>query len=274
MVINQFNGRGDDISLSTIVKFIDTNKNIIFFSILFVIILGVSYLFIYPKKYEATINIQVAKVANSEIETPQMLLEKLKIPSYYSNATLQICRVEDEREPRMALIEKLKPSLNKTTPIIVISYREKAVDTSKKCLESVLSDIRANQADIIQPVIEVRKNELAKNKLKLEELEQNLKQIFSLKNMNFNFTDEKFSASSLLFSTLLSKEGEAKDLRTAIRNLEIALSEPQTKQSDMITPIYSSGLAVEPRPLLVMIISIFLCCFVAITYLILRQIIF
>ena len=36
--------------------------------------------------------------------------------------------------------------------------------------------------------------------------------------MNFNFTDEKFSATSLLFSTLLSKEGEAKDLRTAIFN--------------------------------------------------------
>jgi uncharacterized protein involved in exopolysaccharide biosynthesis len=236
----------DEISLLYIVDFFRESWKQILVSGIVGGTLGVGYALISPSIYQATANITVAKVAGSDVETPSVLVEKLKMPMYYTQSTFTACNVMDRSEPGDAIAKGLKPTLLKNAQMISITYKEKSTEDAKKCLEGVLSDIRTNQNILAKPILENKNNQLTNLKQKLESAEKFLK-ILRTKNPNFDFSDSKFSASLLLLATTLNKENEVNDLRTQISDLEIALAEPQTKEAFLTTPIYAPSARVEPK---------------------------
>jgi hypothetical protein len=215
-------------------------------------LLGLGYGLIAPAKYQATANIQVAKVAGTDVEVPAMLIEKLKMPMYYSEKTYTACNVMDKLEPGEEIAKRLKPALAKSAPIITISYREESREDAQKCLESVLDDVSSNQSLLAKPIFESKTNQLLNLKLKLESAEKIVK-ILPKNNAGFDFSDSKFSASTLLLATTLSKESEIKDLRTEINDLERALLEPQTKGAFLTTPIYAPKQKVSPKRTMILV---------------------
>lgn len=260
----------DELSIAEIVDFFrESWKQIVLGGVVGGVI-GVSVALLSPSIYQATAYIQVAKVANADVEAPNILLEKLKMSMYYSQKTFSECNVENTIEPGKAIANGLKPTLSKNAPIISISYKDKNIDDAKKCLESVLNDIRTNQNEIAKPILEQRKNQLSNLKQKLESAEQ-ITKLLSSKKPNFDFSDSKFSASTLLLATTLSKENEVKDLRTQINDLEIALAEPQTKETYLTTPISAPNIRVEPKRSLIALGSIVGGVFLAIGFLIVRR---
>ena len=196
-------------------------------------LLGLGYGLIASAKYQATANIQVAKVAGVDVEAPAVSVEKLKMPMNYSQKTYAACNLIDKFESGEVIAKTLKPTLIKNVPIITISYIEESSEDAKKCLVSVLDDIRANQKLEAKPIFEGKKNQLVYLKLKLESAEKIIK-ILPKKSAEFDFSDSKFSAATLLLATTLSKENEMKDLQTQINDLEIALLEPQTKEAFLL----------------------------------------
>lgn len=260
----------DDLSLLEIYDFFKENIKTIFLGGVVGGLIGVAVALLLPSKYQATAYIQVAKVANADVEAPNILLEKLKMSMYYSAKTFTECNVENTTEPGKAIAKELKPTLAKGAPIISVSYKDKNIDDAKKCLESVLYDIRTNQNEIAKPIFEQKKNQLSNLKQKLESAEQ-ITKLLSSKKPNFDFSDSKFSASTLLLATTLSKENEVKDLRTQINDLEIALAEPQTKETYLTTPINAPNIRVEPKRSLIALGLIIGGVFLAIGFLILRR---
>ncbi len=242
----------DEISLKDIIDFLAESWKIIVLGGVAGGLLGLGYGLITPAKYQATANIQVAKVAGTDVEAPALLVEKLKMPMYYSQKTYVACNVMDKLEPGEVIAKTLKPTLTKTAPIITISYREESREDAQKCLESVLDDVRSNQSLLAKPIFESKTNQLLNLKLKLESAEKIVK-ILPKNNAGFDFSDSKFSASTLLLATTLSKENEIKDLRTAINDLEIALVEPQTKGAFLTTPIYAPQQKVSPKLTMILI---------------------
>lgn len=260
----------DELSIAEIVDFFrESWKQIVLGGVVGGAI-GVSVALLSPSIYQATAYIQVAKVANADVEAPNILLEKLKMSMYYSQKTFTECNVENTIEPGKAIVNGLKPTLSIGAPIIRISYKDKNIDDAKKCLESVLNDIRTNQNEIAKPILEQRKNQLSNLNQKLESAEQ-ITKLLSSKKPNFDFSDSKFSASTLLLATTLSKENEIKDLRTQINDLEIALTEPQTKETYLTTPINAPNIRVEPKRSLIALGSIVGGVFLAIGFLIVRR---
>lgn len=246
----------DEISLKDIIDFlIDSWKKILLSGVLGGL-LGLGYVVITPAKYQATANIQVAKVAGSEVEAPAMLVEKLKMPLYYSEKTYVACNVLDKIEPGELIAKTLKPSLVKNVPIITISYKEKSTEGAKNCLAGVLEDIRVNQGLLAKPIFQIKINQLVNLKLKLESAEKIMK-VLPSKNATFDFSDSRFSASALLLATTLSKENEIKDLRTQINDLEIAMTDPQTKEAYLTTPIHAPNKKVSPKISIVLVASFF-----------------
>jgi uncharacterized protein involved in exopolysaccharide biosynthesis len=231
--------------------------------------LGMGYIFIAPLKYQAIANIQVSKVAGTDVEPPNVLVEKLKMPMYYTQNTFLACNVIELEAPGEAIAKELKPTLSKNAPIISIAYKGKSIESSKNCLESVLNNIRVNQNEISKPMLESRINQLNNLKQKLESAE-NISKILSAKNTSFNFSDSKFSASTLLLATILNKENEVKDLRTQINEMEILLSEPQTKGAFLTTAVYAPITPVNKRELIVLLGGIG-GAFSALCYLIVRK---
>ena len=260
----------DDLSLLEIYDFFKENLKTILLGGIVGGLIGAGFALFLPSKYQATAYIQVAKVANADVEAPNILLEKLKMSMYYSPKTFSECNVEDRVDPGKAIASGLKPTLAKGAPIISVSYKDKNIDDAKKCLESVLNDIRINQNEIAKPIYEQKRNQLLNLKQKLESAEQ-ITKILSSKKPNFDFSDSKFSASTLLLATSLSKENEVKDLRTQINDLEIALAEPQTKEAYLTTPINAPNVHVEPKRSLIALGSVIGGVFLAIGFLMIRR---
>ena len=242
----------DEISLKDIIDFLaESWKTIVLVGVVGGL-LGLGYGLIAPAKYQATANIQVAKVAGVDVEAPAVLVEKLKMPMYYSEKTYTACNVMDKLEPGEEIAKILKPVLAKTAPIITISYREESREDAQKCLESVLDDVSSNQSLLAKPIFESKTNQLLNLKLKLESAE-NIVKILPKNNAGFDFSDSKFSASTLLLATTLSKESEIKDLRAEINDLERALLEPQTKGAFLTTPIYAPKQKVSPKRTMILV---------------------
>lgn len=236
----------DEISLKDIIDFlVESWKSILVTGVLGV--LGaITYITVTPNMYQATANMQVAKVAGGDVEAPAILIEKLKMPMYYSQKTYMACNVMDEIQPGEEIAKSLKPTLSKTAPIITISYKEESPEAAQQCLESVIEDIRANQKLLAKPILDTKAYQLVNLKQKLEAAEKIIK-ILPSKNLNFDFNDSKFSGSTLLLATTLNKENEIKDLRTQINDLEILLSEPQTRETFLAAPIYAPQQKVSPK---------------------------
>ena len=236
----------DEVSLKDIIDFLSESWKSILSTSALGVLGAVAYITFTPNMYQATANIQVAKVAGTDVESPAILAEKLKMPTYYSQKTYSACNVMDDILPGEEIAKSLKPTLSKTAPIITVSYKEESPEIAQKCLESVLEDVRVNQKLLAKPIFDTKSYQLINLKQKLEAAEKTLKMLPS-KNSNFDFTDSKFSASTLLLATTLNKENEIKDLRAQVNDLEISLTEPQTRETFLAAPIYAPKQKVSPK---------------------------
>jgi LPS O-antigen subunit length determinant protein (WzzB/FepE family) len=260
----------EEISLLEIVDFFKDGWKVILLGGIVTGSLGLAYALITPSIYQATASIQVAKVAGADVESPSLLVEKLKIPTYFTQNIFQACEATEKSDPGEFIARSIKPTLSKTAPIVSISFRSNSADDAKKCLESILEEISNDQNTLSKPIIETKNNQLINLRLKLESAESATKLLLS-KNQNFNFSDTKFSASTLLLATTLNKENEVKDLRTQINDLDLLLSKPQTKAASLIKPIYAPSLKVEPKRSLIILLSIIVGGVLAIVYLLGRR---
>ncbi len=259
----------DGISLADIVDFAQKSWKTVALWSAIGLIGGAGYAFVATPKYLATANIQTAKVAGTDVEAPALLVEKLKLSTYYSKATFDACGLSDLAEPGVAIATALKPTLMKTAPIISISYKAKSEEAAIGCIDAVMADTRANQALIAKPTIEQKNIQLATLKQNLDGAEQ-MANLMPAKKQNFDFNDPKFSGASLLLATSLAKADEVKNLKAKISDLEIQLQEPQTKETYFTTPVYASPKPVEPKKLIVILGGLFGGAVLSVVYLLAR----
>jgi len=265
MINNHSEIVNNDISLQDIVTiFLKSWKKILIGGIAGGI-LGGSYSLFIPPVYQATANIQVGKVANIDIEAPSVVVEKMKMPTYYSMNTFVSCNLNNSAEPGRILINKLNPTLSKSTPIISINYKDKSADQAKKCLESVLADIRKNQDEKASQLIENKKNLLANLNKELKAMNQFVTSI-GLDSSNSNSTP-----SSSFFNNLITTRNTILLLQKDIGSLEIELKEPQTKSTHLTTPIHAPNLRVEPNRTSIVLSSIIAGCLLVLFFLLGRK---
>jgi LPS O-antigen subunit length determinant protein (WzzB/FepE family) len=234
----------DEISFKDIIDFLVESWKTIVLTGLLGIAGSVTYLLVTPNQYQAVANIQVAKVAGSDVESPALLIEKLKIPTFYSQKTHLACIATETVDPGATIAKNLKPTLAKTAPIISITYKATRSEDARSCLEAVLDDIRTSQNLLSKPILTIKAIQLLTLKQKLESSEKFVKK---LPNSNFDFSDSKFSSSSLLLVTTIMKENEVKDLRVQISDTEMSLVDPQTKEAFLTAPIYAPEQKVSPK---------------------------
>jgi uncharacterized protein involved in exopolysaccharide biosynthesis len=245
----------DEISLLDIIQFFIENKLSIAISTFACGALGLGYGLITPPQYEASMSIQMATVANTPVEAPAVLLEKMKLPTYFSVGTLKACDLMEAANPGSDLSKQLKPLVNKNAPFITATFRASSTDEAKTCLQAVLADIRSQQKILAEPIIEQKQSHLSNLKERLSTAEQVAK-FLSAQKQDFQFKDDKFSANALILATRLTKDTEIKDLRNQIVDLELALSEPQTRETYLAAPMFSSPHKVAPSRSLILAIAL------------------
>ena len=264
----------DEISLADIFSFFAEQWKFILGLALFGAALGTGYSLLSKPRYQASGQIQVGKVANVEVETPAMLMAKLAMPSYFSNETLKVCEVINNVDPADVLLKKVSAALNKTAPIITITLKATDPVLAKECVQSLFKDIRTNESENTAAILNVKKNQLQGLRQKLEVAEgiaASFMKIYPGKAPQFNFDDEKFSAAGLLFATASSKQYEVKDLRNQINELEFLLQAPQTKEAELVVPIYVATTPVGPSAPIIAILGALVAGILAVIYLVGRN---
>ena len=251
----------DEISLIDFVLFIQSSINNIIISIFSCLAIGISYYFYVPSIYEATVNIQMAQVAGSSVESPTVLLEKIKLPLYFSPNVWQACDTVEDKNPSSKVAEKIKPNLNKSAPFIAFTFQAKTTQEAKACLNAVIADIKIKQEEIAKPILEQKKTQLKQLEEKLKLAEEIYKLLSPVK-LTGSFPDTQFASRALVLGTTLSNAKEIKDLRNTINDIEMTLLEPQTKATFSPVPIYAPEFAVNKRPVFTLGICLMLGIFI------------
>ncbi len=236
----------NEISLKDIIDFLVESWKKILLSGVAGGLLGLGYVVKVPAKYQATANIQPAKVAGIDVETAAVLIEKLKMPMFYSQKTYAACGVIESLTPGEVIVSSLKPTLAKNAPIITISYLGVSPEVAKNCLESVIDDIRVDQNLLTKSILQGKANQLVNLKQNLESAENTVKML-NKKNVSIDFSDSKSSAFTPLLAAILNKENEIKELRNQINDLDVQLLEPQTREVFLTAPIYAPQQKVSPK---------------------------
>lgn len=242
----------DEVSLSDVVKFLNESKNAIAASIGSCMVIAIALFFLMPAQYEATATIQMALVANQSIEAPPVLLEKIKLPSYFSQETREKC---EANQTTQTLNREIHPTLSKSAPFISFAFQADSIQKAKDCISLVINDVRLRQSELFEPLLAEKQTHLAMLEAKLA-LKEDVEKLFLTGTLGLNFKDEKFSAASLIWATKLANEQSVKELKREIDGLKIALQPPQTRETHAVTPVYCADRPVNKRPLLFLAISI------------------
>ena len=238
----------DEISLIDILLFLQASFSNVVKSLVVCLLAGGAYYFLSPKMYEATVTIEMATVEAEPVETPAVLLEKMKLPLYFSPATLQACGLDDGLIAQAKIVDKIKPSINKAASMVSFVTQAPSAQEAKACLNAAIANISSKQDAIASPLLHQKKQKLNQLREQLINLEEIGKSLPSIRTNN-NLTDTQ-STTALLVTTLRKfNVTEIVDLRSKIDSLELDLIEPKTRPTSLSHSVYSSEVYVNKRPL-------------------------
>ena len=238
----------DEISLIDILLFLKASGGNIVKSTSVCLLAGGVYYFSVPKMYEASATIEMARVAGEPVEVPAVLLEKMKLPLYFSPATLQACGSDGGHSLQAKFVDKIKPSINKSAPMVSFVTQAPSPQEAKACLNTAITEVSNNQDAIAKPLLKQKKQKLQQLSEQLKLAKEIGKTLPALKGIS-TASDEQFSARTLSMSFSTANATETNDLRSEISTLDSALIAPQTRSVALASNVYAPEVSVNKRPL-------------------------
>ena len=238
----------DEISLIDILLFLKASGGNIVKSTSVCLLAGGAYYFSVPKMYEASATIEMATVAGEPVETPAVLLEKMKLPLYFSPATLQACGSDGGLSSQAKFVDKIKPSINKSAPMVSFVTQAPSTQEAKACLSAAIAEVSNNQDAIAKPLLQQKKQKLQQLSEQLK-LTEEIGKTITVPKGNSNVSYAQFSARTLNMSFSTANATEINDLRSQIGTLENALIAPQTHSVALASSVYAPEVSINKRPL-------------------------
>lgn len=248
----------DEISLKDIIDFLIDSWKIIILSGLLGIIGSAVYLWVTPNQYQATAQIQMAQISTNNnnnnnyntsplgvnIEDPNLLMARLKLPTTYLPQEIKACGFEDMKSPSEALANAAKFSVVKgLASLIELKINSDSKEVAIACAQSLFDGIKTSQNAIIKPFIEEAKDLLIKYQDRL-------------KNSQYLISRADKSGAALSAAYLANRD-EVKFLSEEILRLNTFIASADTRQAKLISPIYVSDIPVAPKKRIALIAGLF-----------------
>jgi len=159
----------DEISQIDILLFLQASFSNVVKSLVVCLLAGGAYYFSVPKMYEASVTIEMATVMGEQVQTPAVLVEKMSLPLYFSPLTLEACGSDGGLNSQAKFVDKIKPSINKSAPMVSFVTQAPSSQEAKACLNGVIAEVYNNQDAIAKPLLQQKKQKLRQlsDKLKL-----------------------------------------------------------------------------------------------------------
>ena len=236
----------DELSLWDIVNFLKDGWNWLAGGLVVGLVGAAGFVLMSPVQFEATAVIQPATVGmptttttkGSEVEPVAQTLERLKLATFYSEASVQVCQASSA----LALTGGVKASQVKGNSLIQVSYRAPSITVAEACVNAVVGQLTQSQSSIAEPLLKTLEEQLVLTKKQLTEAE------------GFQAQLEKRAVSSndgasLLMLNALSKREEIVRLQKLLIEQKVQLSTPLTQPMQLLEPIYAPEKAVAPKKL-------------------------
>ena len=251
----------DEISLIDILLFLQASFSNVVKSLVVCLLAGGANYFSVPKMYEASATIEMATVAGVPVETPAVLLEKMKLPLYFSPETLQACGSDGGLSSQAKFADKIKPSINKIAPMVTFVTQAQSTQEAKACLNAVITEVSNNQDAIAKPMLMQikQKIQLISEQLKLTE---EIAKISLTPKGNSKTSEAQFASNTLYMSFGTTYVTKISDFRSQISTLESAMIAPQTRPVVLASSVYAPEVYVNKRPFITFLLCLALGVFV------------
>jgi uncharacterized protein involved in exopolysaccharide biosynthesis len=238
----------DEISLKDIVDFIIESWKVIFVTGVIGIIGATGYIFVTPNQYEATAQIQMAQlstggIGGTNLEDPNLLIARMKMPSSYDQAAIAACGYEGKPAAARSLSNMAKLSIPKGTQMVELKVRGLSSEQATQCAESILRIIRDSQKAIAEPIIDEAKAKLLKFSQLLQEAQ--------------SFIVKADKSSSAMTAAYLSTRDQIKFLTDETIRLNDLIVSNNSRQTKLISPIYSPENKASPKRVIALITGLF-----------------
>jgi uncharacterized protein involved in exopolysaccharide biosynthesis len=238
----------DEISLKDIIDFlIESWKAIVATGVLG--LLGAfTYIVVTPNKYEATAQIQMAQlssggIAGTNLEDPNLLIARMKMPSTYDQAAIATCGYEGKPNAVQAISKMIKTSLIKGTQTVEMKVQGLSPQEATQCAESILRIIKDSQKAIAEPIIDEAKAKLLKYSQRLQEAQ--------------SFIVKADKSGSSMSAAYLSTRDEVKFLTDETIRLNDLIVSANSRQTKLVSPIYSPENKVSPKRGIALVAGLF-----------------
>lgn len=244
----------EEISLKDIIDFLVESWKAILVSGFLGILVSAAYLIVTPNQYQATAQIQMAQISASNnnnynnplgvnIEEPNLLLARLKLPTTYSDEVIKACGFENASSPAESLASSAKFSAVKGVgSIIELKINRDSKEIAINCAQALFESIKTSQNQIIKPYIEESKTLLVKYEARLANSQ--------------SLVSRADKSGAALSATYLANRDEVKFLTEEILRLNTFITTADTRQAKLVSPIYASDIAVFPKKIMSLIIGL------------------
>lgn len=241
----------DEISLKHIIDFLIESWKSIVVTVLLGVLGSIGYLAVTPNQYQAIAQIQMAQVNVNNVtnpfgvnvEDPNLLLVRLKLPTSYSAETIKTCGLENTSDPLEYLASIAKFSVVKGVGSIVeLKISRDTKGGAINCAHALFEVVQTSQNQIIEPYIE-------QAKLLLGEYEVTLANSQSL----LSRADKSGAA---LSATYLANRDEVRSLAEEILNLKTFITTADARRARLISPVYAADAPVFPKMTVSLIVGL------------------
>ncbi len=261
----------DEISLKDIIDFLMESWKTIVGVGLLGLLGSVGFLAVTPNQYEATAQIQMAQIsANNNnnnntnplgvnVEEPNLLMARLKLPTTYSAVEIKACGLEGQKMPAESLVSMSKFSAVKGVgSIIELKIRMESREQAVLCAQALFENIRESQNQIIKPYIEEAKGLLTKYQARLKEAQE--------------LVTRADKSGAALSAAYLANRDEVKFLTDESIRLNTFVVAGDARQAKLVSPIYSSEAAVFPKKKITLMVGLLAGLFLGLLLVMIRKV--
>jgi LPS O-antigen subunit length determinant protein (WzzB/FepE family) len=241
----------DEISFKDIIDFLIESWKSIFVSGLLGILASSVYLIVTPNQYQATAQIQMAQISASNnanplgvnIEEPNLLMSRLKLPTTYSPEVITACGFENASSPAESLASGAKLSVVKDVGSMVeLKINRDSKEIAINCAQALFESIKISQNQIIKPYIEESKALLVKYEARLANSQ--------------SLVSRADKSGAALSAAYLANRDEVKYLTEEIFRLNTFITTTYTRQAKLVAPIYAADAPVFPKKRISLIVGL------------------
>lgn len=217
------------------------------------IFIGVCYAVIFPAQYQASCAVETSTVAGLAVESPLVLAEKTRLPSYFSNATQSLCAADSNSHDSGTLNAVLKTTHLKDSNHLNLTVSMADAAQARACLNKIVEEMDVQQTPLRQSLLAQKQSQLGALDAQIKLINEHITDMQAL--TKHHIKDPQFEASIWLITATQTMTEELNQLRKSQADLQLSLLDQNTHGVRLVSPVWVPSEKSGPAIWLVLLVS-------------------